>query len=103
MPGKCHLDYCAHGVGVRKPDVVKKTTSQKSVRQLLLVIRGDDNDRPSPRFHRLACFVDKELHTIEFLQQVVRKFDVGLVDLINQQYRAFVGKTKASHNLPRLM
>jgi hypothetical protein len=26
-----------------------------------------------------------ELHPVEFLQQVVRKLDVGLVDLVDQQ------------------
>ena len=35
--------------------------------------------------------VDEELHAIEFLQQVVRELDVGLVDLVDQQHRALVG------------
>ena len=30
--------------------------------------------------------VDEELHAVEFLQQVVRKFDVRLVDLVDQQH-----------------
>jgi hypothetical protein len=31
--------------------------------------------------------VDEELHAVEFVQQIVGKFDVGLVDLIDQQHR----------------
>ena len=31
--------------------------------------------------------VDMELHPIELLQEVVGEFDVGLVDLVDQQHR----------------
>ena len=41
--------------------------------------------------HRFAGLVDEELHAIEFLQQVVGKLDVGLVDLVDQQHRPLVG------------
>ena len=39
----------------------------------------------------LAGLVDEELHAIEFLQQVVRKLDIGLVDFVNQEDRLLVG------------
>ena len=39
----------------------------------------------------LVGLVDKELHPIEFLQEVVREFDVGLVDLVDQQDGALLG------------
>jgi hypothetical protein len=32
--------------------------------------------------------VDVELHAVEFAQQVVREFDVGLVDFVDQQHRS---------------
>ena len=41
------------------------------------------------RAHRLAGLVDKELHAVEFEQQVIGKLDVRLVDLVDQQNRAF--------------
>ena len=42
---------------------------------------------------RLGGFVDEELHAVEFLQQVIGKLDVRLVDFVNQQDRAlFVGE-----------
>ena len=44
------------------------------------------------RLDGLAGLVDEELHAIEFLQEVVGKFDVGLVDLVDQQHRALVGR-----------
>jgi hypothetical protein len=34
---------------------------------------------------RLAGLVDVELHPVEFLQEVVRELDVGLVDLVDQE------------------
>ena len=40
---------------------------------------------------RLAQLVNKELHAIDFLQQVVREFNVGLVDFIDQQHDTFFG------------
>ncbi len=36
---------------------------------------------------RLAGLVDVELHAVEFEQQIVGEFDVGLVDLVDQQHR----------------
>ncbi|KIU01534.1 hypothetical protein QU38_01130, partial [Staphylococcus aureus] len=42
--------------------------------------------------------VDVEFHPIELLEQVVRKLDIGLVDLVDQQHRQF-GR---SERLPQL-
>ena len=81
------LDDGAHGVAVGEADVVEEAAAQERVGQFLLVVRGDDHDRPLDRLHRLAGLVDVELHPIEFLEQVVREFDVGLVDLVDQQHR----------------
>ena len=37
------------------------------------------------RPHELPRLIDVELHAIEFPQQVVRKLDVRLVDLVDEQ------------------
>ncbi len=37
------------------------------------------------RRHRLLGLVDIEFHAIEFLQQIVGKLDIGLIDLVDQQ------------------
>jgi hypothetical protein len=34
----------------------------------------------------LARLVDIELHAVDLAQQVVREFDVGLVDLVDEQH-----------------
>ena len=38
------------------------------------------------RLHELTGLVDEEFHPVEFAQQVGRKLDVGLVDLIDQEH-----------------
>ena len=50
-----------------------------------------------PRLDPLARLVDVELHAVELVQQVVREFDVGLVDLIDQQHRLHVALERLPH------
>jgi hypothetical protein len=85
--GVVHIDDLRHRRFVRKADVVEKAAPQKGVRQFLLVVAGDDDDRPVFGMHGLARLVDVELHAVEFAQQVVGKLDVRLVDFVDQQHR----------------
>src|SRR5512132_2737719 len=85
--GVMHVDDTAHGVAVGKADVVEEAAPQKRVRQLLLVVRGDDDDRPLPGDHRLFGFVDVKLHAVELEQQIVGELDISLVNLVDQQNR----------------
>ena len=41
--------------------------------------------------HELARLVHIELHAVEFAQQIVGEFDVGLVDFVDQQHDGLVG------------
>ena len=86
-----NLDDPGERLLVGEADVVEEAAAQEGVRQLLLVVRGDDDDRPVPGADRLAGLVDEEFHPVEFLQQVVRELDVGLVDLVDQQHQPAVG------------
>src|SRR3954468_19934953 len=86
--GVMHLDDAVHRLGVGEPDVVEEAAAQERIRQLLLVVRGDEHDRASFRAHRLAGLVDVELHAVELEQEVVRELDVGLVDLVDEEHRA---------------
>ena len=70
---------------------MEETAAQECVRQFLFVVRRDDDDRTAARFDGLTGFVDEEFHAIEFEQQVVGEFDIGLVDLVDQQHRPLVG------------
>ena len=85
--GKVHFDDRPHRLRVREADVVKEAAAQECVGQFFFVVGGDHHDRPPPRLDGLAGLVDEELHAIEFLQQVVGKLDIGLVDLVDQQHR----------------
>ena len=79
------VDDRLHRLAVGEFDIVEEAAAQEGVGQLLLVVRGDDDDRPLHRRDRLLGLVDVELHPIELLEEVVREFDVGLVDLVDQQ------------------
>ena len=50
------------------------------------------HDRAPLRAHGLAGLVDVELHAVELEQEVVRELDVGLVDLVDEQHRARLGR-----------
>jgi hypothetical protein len=71
-------------------DVMEKAAAQKRVGQFLLVVRRDDHERALFRADQLVGFVYVELHAVEFAQQVVREFDVGLVDFVDQQHGLLV-------------
>ena len=77
---------------------MEEAAAQERVGQLLLVIRGDHHDRALGRAHGFFRLVDVEFHAIELLKEIVREFDVGLVDLVDQQD----GKLGGSERLPQL-
>jgi cytochrome c553 len=89
--GEVHVDDALHRLGVGELDVVEEAAPQERVGQLLLVVGGDEHHRPVSGLDQLARLVDVELHAVEFAQQVVRKLDVGLVDLVDQQRHRLVG------------
>ncbi len=85
--GIVHAHDLLHGFRVGKADVVEEAAAQERIRQFFLVVAGDEDDGPVTRLHQLARLVDEELHAIELAQQVVGEFDVGLVDLVDEQHR----------------
>src|SRR5438034_148771 len=82
-----YIDDTVHRFAVGKTDVMKEAAPKKGVRQLLFVVRCDDYNRTMPSLNRATRLVNVELHPIKLEQQIVRKFDVGLVDLVDQQDR----------------
>ncbi len=66
---------------------MEEAAAEECVGQFLFVIARDDDDGPVSCRYQLLRFVNIELHAIEFPQQVVGKLDIGLVDLVDQQYR----------------
>ena len=79
-----HIDDFLHGVTVWEVDVVEEAPPQKCIWQFFLIIRCNDHDGTNFGFDHLASFVNEELHLVEFLQQVVREFNVRFIDFINQ-------------------
>ena len=65
---------------------MEETAAQEGVRQLFLVVGGDDDHRPLAGLDSLAGLVDIELHPIQLQQQIVGKLDVRLVDFIYEQH-----------------
>src|SRR5581483_3298345 len=45
--GIMRFDDGPHRLDVGKPDVVEETAAQERVRQLFLIVRGDDDNRPA--------------------------------------------------------
>ncbi len=86
-----HFHNLLHGLAIREGNVVEEATTQEGVRQLFLVIGGNDDDRALLGLDGLIGLVNVELHLVEFLQQVVRELDVGLVDFIDQQNGTLFG------------
>ena len=62
---------------------MEEAAAQKRVRQFLFVVGGDDHHRPMPCLDAATQLIDIEFHAIDLKQQVVREFDIGLVDFIN--------------------
>src|SRR3546814_17733430 len=92
------VDNRLHRVAVGKFDIVKETAAQESVGQFFFIVRCDDDDWAVRRGDCLVGLVNVERHAIELLEQIDRKFDVGLVDLVDQQ----TGQLGTGENLPQL-
>src|SRR5262249_28131854 len=88
--GKMHIDDLLHRRAVGKANVMKKAAAQKGVRQLFLIVRGDDDDRAVSSLNRAPRLVDIEFHAVELEQQVVGELDIGLVDLVDQKDRGLL-------------
>ena len=82
---------------------MEEAAAQERVRQLLLVVARDHDDRALTRLDELARLVDEELHPVELEQQVVRELDVGLVDLVDQQHGLGGSLSNASQSRPLTM
>ena len=80
-----HIDNVFHRLLVRELDEVEEAAAQERVRKFFLIVRGDDHDWALFRLHGLIGFVDVEFHTIELLQKIVREFDIGFIDFVDQK------------------
>ena len=85
-----------HLLCIREFNVVEDTSAQECIRQFLFGIGCDDHDRSVLRLDRFFGFVDIKFHLVQFPQQVIREFQVCLVDLIDQQNHLLVRSKRLS-------
>ena len=64
---------------------MKETPTQERIGQLFFIVAGNHHNRSMLCRNRFTGLIDKELHPVEFQQQVIGKFDIGLIDFIDQQ------------------
>ncbi len=96
--GEMHIDNAVHDLRIGEFDVMEEAAAQEGVRQFFFVIRRDEDDRAGASLHRFTRLVDIKLHAVEFEQQIIGKFDVSLVDFVDEENGADV----AVESLPQL-
>ena len=80
-----------HELFVGELDEVKDAASEEWIRQLLLGVRGDNDDRTVSRTVAVTGLDYGELHHIEFVQEIVGKLEISLVDLVDQKHHLLLG------------
>ena len=81
-----HVNNLLHGFSIREINKVEEAAAQECIRQLFLIVRGNDHDGAVLSLDGLTQLVNVEFHSVNLLQQIVGKFDIGFVDFINQQH-----------------
>ena len=91
-----HPDDLRHQLLIREVDIVEDAPAQEGIRQFLFRVGCDDDDGALLGLHRPARFRNIEFHLIQFPQQIVGKFQIGFIDLVNQQdHLLFTGECLA--------
>ncbi len=80
-----------HQLRRRKGDEVEDAATEERIRKLLFRVACDQHNRSLPRNHFSLGLIDHEAHSIELVQQVVRKLDIRFVDFVDQEHDALVG------------
>ena len=82
-----HTDNLGHQLLIWERNIVKNTAPQESVRQFLFRVGGDDHNGPLLCPDGPSCFRDVKFHSVQLPQQVIGKFQICLINLIDQQDR----------------
>ena len=80
-----------HLLLLRELDVVEHAPAEESVRQFLLCVGGDDDDGALLGLYGLLRLGDVELHPVQLPEKVIGKFQIRLVDLVDQQDHLLIG------------
>ena len=90
-----HAHDALHQLLIGEVDEVEDAAAKERVRQLLLVVRRDDDHRALRRDDLVARLGDDEAHAVELVEQVVRELEVGLVDLVDEEDDALARRERA--------
>ncbi|MPM96528.1 hypothetical protein SDC9_143692 [bioreactor metagenome] len=90
-------DNPLHHGRVGEGNIVEDAAAQKCVRQLLFRVGGDDNEGAVLRPDGFLCLRNVKLHSVQFPQEIVGKFQISLVDLVDQQNHLFFGLKRLAH------
>ena len=85
------LDDSSHHLRLRKGDVVEVAAAQEWVGEILLGIGSDDDDRSVFCPDGLVDLNDVEFHLVEYIEHVVLKIGIGLIDLVDEQHDPLIG------------
>jgi hypothetical protein len=91
-----HTDNALHQLLIGEVDEVKDAAPQERVRQLLLVVRRDDDDRALLRDDLVSRLGDDEAHAIDLVEQVVGELEVRLVHLVDEEDLPLLRRKRAT-------
>ncbi len=98
---KVNIQYLAHHVRFGKSNVMEITAPQEWIGQVFFSIGGDDNHRPGDCLYGLVDFDDVKFHLVQYIEHIILKIRVGLIDFVNQQNRS-LGSGKGLADLAHL-
>jgi hypothetical protein len=81
-----HPDDALHQLGVGEVDEVKHAAAEERVRELLLVVAGDDHHRTLGGDDLRLGLHHPEPHPVQLVEQVVGELEVRLVHLVDEQH-----------------
>ena len=84
------IDDHLHLLRVRERDVDEGAAAQECGGQLLLVVARDHDDRAVFRGHRPTQLGHLHFHPVELVQEIVREFEVRLVDLVDEDHGSLI-------------
>ena len=73
---------------------MEHAAAQKCVGQFFFCVRGDYNDGPLLGLDGLFSLRNVEFHFVPLPEQIVGEFQIGLVDLVNEQDHLLVGRKR---------
>jgi len=85
-----NLNDLSHHVRLWKGNVMEIAAAQERIGQVLFGIGSDNNDGPVFRLYGLVDLNDIEFHLVQYIEHIVLKISICLINFIDQQDYLFV-------------